>query len=205
MMSAAIEYDDRPGAIRDRVIFYQTRLRKELARAIGMAIDTGELRADTDSAQLAFEIFGVELAMHHDSRLFGFDEAIDAQRTRARSPDRVLSRLIPEDTAMLLPAPRLKKARSFGLKPRRHGSAPDLPSRAGLHRRSRSHALSSFSARPRALRAVAPPRASTAFAATLTLDVGGRNVEVYRWGDPTIQPYVLVAHGWSDLRSVSCR
>ncbi|HEX5125030.1 MAG TPA: alpha/beta fold hydrolase [Rhodanobacteraceae bacterium] len=40
--------------------------------------------------------------------------------------------------------------------------------------------------------------ASTAFAATLTLDVGGRNIEVYRWGDPSAQPYVLVVHGWSD-------
>lgn len=87
MVSAAIEYDDRPGAIRDRVIFYQTRLRKELARAIDMAIESGELRADTDPAQLAFEIFGVELAMHHDSRLFGFDDAI--QRS-----ERALERLI---------------------------------------------------------------------------------------------------------------
>ena len=87
MISAAIEYDDRPGAIRDRVIFYQTRLRKELARAIDMAIETGELRTDTDSAQLAFEIFGVELAMHHDSRLFGFDEAIERS-------ERALDRLI---------------------------------------------------------------------------------------------------------------
>jgi pimeloyl-ACP methyl ester carboxylesterase len=40
--------------------------------------------------------------------------------------------------------------------------------------------------------------ASTAFAATLTLDVGGRNIEVYRWGDPGAQQYVLVVHGWSD-------
>lgn len=40
--------------------------------------------------------------------------------------------------------------------------------------------------------------ASTAFASTLTLDVDGRNVEVYRWGDPTVQPYVLVVHGWSE-------
>lgn len=77
MVSAAIEYDDRPGVIRERVIFYQTRLRKELARAIDMAVESGELHADTDSAQLAFEIFGVELAMHHDSRLFGFDDAIE--------------------------------------------------------------------------------------------------------------------------------
>jgi AcrR family transcriptional regulator len=87
MVSAAIEYDDRPGAIRDRVIFYQTKLRKELSRAIAMAVETKELRADTEPEQLAFEIFGVELALHHDSRLFSFDEAI------ARS-ERALDRLI---------------------------------------------------------------------------------------------------------------
>ena len=40
--------------------------------------------------------------------------------------------------------------------------------------------------------------ASTAFATTLTLDAGGRNIEVYSWGDPATQPYVLVVHGWSD-------
>ena len=87
MVSAAIEYDDRPGAIRDRVIFYQTKLRKELSRAIALAVETKELRADTEPEQLAFEIFGVELALHHDSRLFSFDEAI------ARS-ERALERLV---------------------------------------------------------------------------------------------------------------
>ena len=87
MVSAAIEYDDRPGAIRERVIFYQTKLRRELSRAISMAVETKELRSDTDPEQLAFEIFGVELALHHDSRLFSFDEAI------ARS-ERALERLV---------------------------------------------------------------------------------------------------------------
>jgi len=87
MVSAAIEYDDRPGVIRERVIFYQTRLRTELARAIDLAVETGELRKDTDSMQLAFELYGIELAMHHDSRLFGFEEA------HARS-ERALDRLI---------------------------------------------------------------------------------------------------------------
>jgi hypothetical protein len=87
MVSAAIEYDDRPGVIRERVIFYQTRLRTELARAIDMAVETGELSKDTDATQLAFELFGVELAMHHDSRLFGFEQA----RSRGR---RAFERLI---------------------------------------------------------------------------------------------------------------
>ncbi|MCE5233911.1 MAG: TetR/AcrR family transcriptional regulator [Xanthomonadaceae bacterium] len=76
MVSAAIEYDDRPGPIRDRVVRYQSQLRTELARAIRMAIDSGELRADCDPGQLAFEIHGVELALHHDARLFGLDDAM---------------------------------------------------------------------------------------------------------------------------------
>ena len=106
MVSAAIEYDDRPGVIRERVIFYQTRLRTELARAIGMAVESGELRADTDAAQVAFEIFGIELVMHHDGRLFGFEEAIDARRARPRSPDRPIPRLVPGGFQCSSPMPR---------------------------------------------------------------------------------------------------
>ncbi|HEY0231201.1 MAG TPA: TetR/AcrR family transcriptional regulator [Dokdonella sp.] len=76
MVSAAIEYDDRPGAIRDAVAAYQKRLRSELVKAIGMAVETGELRDDTDADQLAFEFFAIELAVHHDSRLFDKDAAV---------------------------------------------------------------------------------------------------------------------------------
>jgi AcrR family transcriptional regulator len=75
MVSAAVEYDDKPGPIRDRAVEYHTRLRKELARAVQMAIDSGELQADCDPMQVAFEIFAIELAMHHDSRLFNRDDA----------------------------------------------------------------------------------------------------------------------------------
>ena len=88
MVSAAVEYDDRPGPIRDRVVEYQTRLRRELARAVQMAIDTGELKADCDPQQLAFEIFAVELALHHDSRLFKrSDSMVRAERSMQRLLD----------------------------------------------------------------------------------------------------------------------
>ena len=88
MVSAAVEYDDRPGPIRDRVVEYQTRLRRELARAVQMAIDTGELKADCDPQQLAFEIFAVELALHHDSRLFKRnDSMVRAERSMQRLLD----------------------------------------------------------------------------------------------------------------------
>ena len=88
MVSAATEYDDRPGPIRDRVVEYQTRLRRELARAVQMAIDTGEFKADCDPEQLAFEIFAVELALHHDSRLFKRgDSMVRAERSMQRLID----------------------------------------------------------------------------------------------------------------------
>jgi pimeloyl-ACP methyl ester carboxylesterase len=40
--------------------------------------------------------------------------------------------------------------------------------------------------------------ASEAGAVKSTLVVGANTIEVYRWGDPANQPYVLLAHGWSD-------
>jgi pimeloyl-ACP methyl ester carboxylesterase len=40
--------------------------------------------------------------------------------------------------------------------------------------------------------------ANEAGAVESTLGVGANTIEVYRWGDPAKQPYVLLAHGWSD-------
>ncbi|WIG55522.1 MAG: putative transcriptional regulator for fatty acid degradation FadP, TetR family [Rhodanobacteraceae bacterium] len=76
MIAAVIEYDDRPGAIRDRVVHWQRRLREALTQAVQLAIETGELRRDTDAAQVAFEMFGIVLALHHDTRLFRGTDAI---------------------------------------------------------------------------------------------------------------------------------
>ena len=82
MISAAVEYDDRPGPIHDHVVDMQGRWRKALARTVELAIEAGELRSDTDPAQVAFELFGIVLVLHHDARLFGATDAI-AHATRA--------------------------------------------------------------------------------------------------------------------------
>jgi AcrR family transcriptional regulator len=82
MIAAVIEYDDRPGAIHDRVVHWQRRLREALGRAVQIAIETGELRADTDPAQVAFEMLGIVLVLHHDTRLFRSTDAI-VRATRA--------------------------------------------------------------------------------------------------------------------------
>jgi AcrR family transcriptional regulator len=82
MIAAVIEYDDRPGTIRDRVVHWQRRLREALIRAVQLAVEAGELREDTDAAQFAFEMFGIVLVLHHDTRLFGGTDAI-VRATRA--------------------------------------------------------------------------------------------------------------------------
>jgi AcrR family transcriptional regulator len=87
IMGAVSEYDSRPGALRDRVVALIGRWRAETARAIAMAVDGGELRADTDVQQLAFEIFGIALALHQDTRLFDADQA-------RRQADRAFERLL---------------------------------------------------------------------------------------------------------------
>ena len=75
LLSAASEYDGRDGALHDAVVAQQAGWRAQLQKAIGQAVEQGHLRADTDGAQLAFEIYALLLALHHDSGLFGHDAA----------------------------------------------------------------------------------------------------------------------------------
>jgi len=78
LLSAAVEYDGRrDGPIREHVLRQQGGWRDELRRTIGLAVDAGHLRKDTDTTQLAFEIYSLMLGLHHDAGLFGYDEARD--------------------------------------------------------------------------------------------------------------------------------
>ena len=74
-LAAASEYDDRPGAIRDRLLAQEAAWRGQLARAVQLAIDGGELAADTEPEQFAFELYAIALAIHHDAGLTGGAEA----------------------------------------------------------------------------------------------------------------------------------
>jgi AcrR family transcriptional regulator len=75
MISAANEYDDRPGPIRDAVIANQRRGSALCERAVRLAIEEGHLRTDTDPEQIAFEMLGIVLASHNHRRLLGDTEA----------------------------------------------------------------------------------------------------------------------------------
>ena len=75
MISAAAEYDDRPGAIRDAVIANQRRGTAITVKAVGLAVEEGHLRTGTDAEQIAFEMLGIVLASHNHRRLLGDSEA----------------------------------------------------------------------------------------------------------------------------------
>ncbi len=44
-MASVVEYDDRPGALHDQVMHNERRWRSELARAVQLAIDAGQIQA----------------------------------------------------------------------------------------------------------------------------------------------------------------
>ncbi len=81
MISGSIEYDDRPGPMRDAVVEIIRGWTAELLQAIEGAKATGELRADLDGGQLAFEIYGLMLGFHQNARLLR--AANSARRARA--------------------------------------------------------------------------------------------------------------------------
>lgn len=111
-ISGASEYDDRPGAVRDELVDTIRSWQRELARAGGQAIETGELAANTDVDELVFQLYGLILVLHHDCRLLGnpdalprarrsFERLIDSYRVgkrQSRAPDETIS---PISTPMI--------------------------------------------------------------------------------------------------------
>ena len=79
-ISGAVEFDDRPGPVRDALASMVRAWHAALDRAIRLAVDTGELRGDTDPTQLLFEVHGLILALHHDARFLRIPGALDRAR-----------------------------------------------------------------------------------------------------------------------------
>ena len=72
---ATREFQHTPGAMRDAVLERQRVLDRELSKAVQMAIDAGELAADTDPRQFAMEMIGVMLVFYRVQLLIGSEEA----------------------------------------------------------------------------------------------------------------------------------
>ena len=68
-ISGAVEFDDRPGPVRDALVGMVRAWHDALERAIRIAIEDGQLKDSTDAQQMLFEMHGLILALHHDARL----------------------------------------------------------------------------------------------------------------------------------------
>ncbi len=67
-ISGAVEFDDRPGPVRDALVEMVVAWHLALGKAIQMAIEEGHLQAGADAQQILFEMHGLILALHHDAR-----------------------------------------------------------------------------------------------------------------------------------------
>ena len=76
-MAGAFEYDDREGELRDLLFGEITRWRTALRRTVLQAVETGELRPDTDPAQLVSELNGLVMGLLHDARFLRDPQAAD--------------------------------------------------------------------------------------------------------------------------------
>jgi AcrR family transcriptional regulator len=73
--AASLEFDDRPGPVRDRIVGLMKKWLGNLERAARDAQDAGEIRQDVDARQLAFEIHALDMGGNWSSRLFRDESA----------------------------------------------------------------------------------------------------------------------------------
>jgi AcrR family transcriptional regulator len=76
-ISGAVEFDDRPGPVRDALASSVQAWLAVFHRAIVLAREQGHLRPDTDERQMAFEIHGLILGLHYEDRFLKTPGAID--------------------------------------------------------------------------------------------------------------------------------
>ena len=75
-ISGAVEFDDRPGPVRDALASSVATWHEAMKRAIVLAREEGHLRADVDEEQMLFEIHGLILALHYEARFLKSPGAI---------------------------------------------------------------------------------------------------------------------------------
>ena len=79
-ISGEVEFDDRPGPVRDALAGMVQDWHRAMERAIRLAVDQGHLVPRTDAGRLRFEIQGLILALHHDARFLREPGSVDRAR-----------------------------------------------------------------------------------------------------------------------------
>jgi AcrR family transcriptional regulator len=67
-ISGAVEFDDRPGPVRDALAGSVQTWLAAMYRAVVQAKEVGQLAQDADEHQMVFEIHGLILALHYEAR-----------------------------------------------------------------------------------------------------------------------------------------
>jgi AcrR family transcriptional regulator len=65
ILGAAGEYDGRPGPMRDLIVGWLSEWNAQLAKAVRLCVETGELAADTDPELMAFELAALTEGLHN--------------------------------------------------------------------------------------------------------------------------------------------
>jgi AcrR family transcriptional regulator len=80
-ISGAVEFDDRPGAVRDALASSVETWLAAMHRALLQAKQQGQLSPETDAQQMAFEIHGLILALHYEARFLNNPGSIERANT----------------------------------------------------------------------------------------------------------------------------
>lgn len=75
-ISGAVEFDDRPGAVRDALAHSVNVWLAAMRRAVQQAKEVQHLSAATDEQQMVFEIHGLILALHYEARFLNANSPI---------------------------------------------------------------------------------------------------------------------------------
>jgi AcrR family transcriptional regulator len=75
-ISGAVEFDDRPGPVRDALVSSVKTWLEAMYRAVVQAKEEGQLDVNADEEQMAFEIHGLILALHYEERFLKNPDAI---------------------------------------------------------------------------------------------------------------------------------
>jgi len=76
-ISGAVEFDDRPGPVRDALAATVKTWLDAVLRAVKLAQQCGHLRAEVEPSQIVFEIHGLILALHYEARFLKSPGSID--------------------------------------------------------------------------------------------------------------------------------
>ncbi|UCG38190.1 MAG: TetR/AcrR family transcriptional regulator [bacterium] len=74
-LASALEFDDRPGAVRAEVVGMMRSLLEMIERAADIAVEEGHFRPDADTRQFAFEFNAIICGYHLGNRLLKDPEA----------------------------------------------------------------------------------------------------------------------------------